>query len=277
MGIVRKTAIIVPCYNEERRLDSGEFLRFVSANDGVFFIFVNDGSTDGTGALLARLASGAPGRVQAMDLAVNSGKAEAVRQGFLMAFEQGFDAVGFWDADLATPLECVPEFVSMIDAGKDVVLGSRVRLLGRQIQRRAGRHYLGRIFATAVSALLRLPVYDTQCGAKLFRRTAELEAAMAAPFGVRWTFDVELLARLSILADAKGLPSREESWVEFPLKRWEEVRGSKVGPKDFLRSGGELLKLVLFFRSAASRGRYMSRLLAAKGAPSGQARIHGQD
>lgn len=260
MGIVRKTAIVVPCYNEEERLKVKEFLGFASRED-VFFIFVDDGSTDATGLVLEELAKVSNGRASTVELARNAGKAEAVRQGFLKAFELGYEYIGFWDADLATPLECIPEFVSILDSGKDVVLGSRVKLLGRNIQRRPARHYLGRVFATMVSILLKLPVYDTQCGAKLFRRTEALEAAMGRPFRVRWTFDVELLGRLSLLEEASGKAGARNAWVEFPLWSWEEVRGSKVKAADFMRSGLELLRLMSFFYSPVMRKRYLKSLL----------------
>lgn len=259
---MRKTAIVVPCYNEEKRLRAGEFISFASLEASVSFIFVNDGSTDGTSAVLKKLVESNPARLFLLELERNSGKAEAVRRGFLKAIDEGFDYIGFWDADLATPLSCVTDFISVIDSGKDVVIGSRVRLLGRDIQRRLLRHYLGRVFATAVSVILGLPVYDTQCGAKLFRRTASLEAAVAAPFRVKWTFDVELLGRLSVLEEASGRPDVQSSWVEFPLPRWEEVRGSKVRGSDFARSGLELLRLMSFFLTGARRKRYLESLEA---------------
>lgn len=260
MGFVRKTAIVVPCYNEENRLKTSKFLAFASWEKDIFFIFVNDGSTDGTGRVLKKLTE-LNSWCASVELARNAGKAEAVRRGFLKAFELGYEYVGFWDADLATPLECIPEFVSILDSGKDVVLGSRVKLLGRKIQRRAGRHYLGRVFATLVSILLKLPVYDTQCGAKLFRRTASLESAMSRPFRVKWTFDVELLGRLSMIEQASGRADCQDAWVEFPLPSWEEVRGSKVKPADFMRSGLELLRLMSFFYTGTMRKRYLKSLL----------------
>lgn len=260
MGAVRKTAIVVPCYNEEKRLKTGELLSFLAAEPGVFFVFVNDGSRDATGRLLKGLVGKSGGRAALVDLDRNCGKAEAVRRGFLKAFELGYEYIGYWDADLAAPLSLLPEFVSAMDAGKTVVLGSRVKLLGRNIRRRAARHYLGRLFATAVSVILKLPVYDTQCGAKLFRRTPGLVAAMSAPFRVKWTFDVELLGRLAFL---EGAENAHDSWVELPLASWEEVGGSKVRAADFLRSGFELVKLMTFFRSG--RRGYLEGLAGAGG------------
>src|SRR3954447_8476381 len=163
--------IVVPCYNEARRLDRDAFRALASGNPAVAFLFVDDGSTDGTPAVLDELGREDGGRFLTLHLERNRGKAEAVRRGILHASRLGHRSVGFWDADLATPLEAIPEFIAVLDAHPEIlmVLGSRVRLLGRRGERRAARHYLGRVFASVVSLMLDLPVYDTQCGAKLFR------------------------------------------------------------------------------------------------------------
>ena len=79
--------------------------------------------------------------------------------------------VGYFDADLATPVAELERLLAVIgkDPQLEAVLASRVALLGHSIQRKPTRHYLGRLYATAASLALGVAVYDTQCGAKLFR------------------------------------------------------------------------------------------------------------
>ncbi|MFT5358366.1 MAG: hypothetical protein ACI9KE_005604, partial [Polyangiales bacterium] len=104
-----QVALIVPCYNEEKRLDEAAFLSALSAQENLRIRFVNDGSRDGTLRVLRELQSVAPPfRVEVLDLPKNVGKAEAVRLGLLHEFDTvspKAEYVGYWDADLATPLE----------------------------------------------------------------------------------------------------------------------------------------------------------------------------
>ena len=237
------TTIVVPCYNEAIRLDSTSFLRFAGTAEDVRFIMVNDGSTDATGSVLARMCETSPHRFEQVDLAENSGKGEAVRQGMQRALAGRPACIGFWDADLATPLEAIARFRRVLAEHDeiDVVLGSRIPLLGRSIQRHPMRAVLGRTFARAASLILGLGMYDTQCGAKLFRASHELWTVLFHPFLSRWVFDVELMARL---AAVRGGPAAlRRSVYELPLDRWREQPGSKLRARHFAIAGLDLLRI----------------------------------
>ena len=238
------TIVVVPCYNEARRLNTRAFSQFRANGHWVEFLFVNDGSDDGTLEVLQRLKCGAPDTIRVRDQQPNRGKAEAVRAGLLEALETGADFVGYWDADLATPLSELPRFLELLEdrAGIDVVLGSRVKLLGRSIERHAWRHYLGRVFATLVSELLRLAVYDTQCGAKVFRATDTLRRVLAQPFVTSWLFDVEILARL-IGESPAGTAAVAQSLYEVPLNEWRDVAGSKLTRAAYARAATSVVAL----------------------------------
>jgi dolichyl-phosphate beta-glucosyltransferase len=239
---MRPTTVVVPCYNEERRLPEGEFVAFARHQDQIGLLFVDDGSTDGTATLLERLTSQAPAGLSTLSLARNSGKAEAVRQGIVHVLDHGDVAyTGYWDADLATPLDAIGRFANRLAADDDLllVMGSRVKLLGRHVHRSEVRHYLGRVFATAASFTLGLAVYDTQCGAKLFRVNPATRSIFRDPFISRWIFDVELLARLARRLAAEGRRV-EQAVYEYPLEEWKDVGGSKVKPTDYLLAVREL-------------------------------------
>src|SRR2546430_16119655 len=105
---MKNCVIVVPCYNEADRLNSDAFRAYLTNPSSASVVFVNDGSTDQTLPLLRRLADEMPNKVCVFDKQPNSGKAEAVRYGLLHALKSPNVAyVGFWDADLATPLEAV--------------------------------------------------------------------------------------------------------------------------------------------------------------------------
>jgi glycosyltransferase involved in cell wall biosynthesis len=226
------TVIVVPCYNEAARLDVAAYRTFLR-NGGAFLMFVDDGSTDATRSVLESIREGAPDRCDVAPLARNVGKAEAVRAGVERALARGATYVGYWDADLSTSLDEVPAFRDVLAARPELmgVLASRIRRLGADIQRNPMRHYFGRVFATCASIALGIPVYDTQCGAKLFRATDEVREIFAGAFESRWIFDVEILARLLRARRNRGLAC-DGLLVEYPLRRWRDVAGSKLKALD---------------------------------------------
>lgn len=238
------TIIVVPCYNEARRLNSRAFTQCRVSGHWVEFLFVNDGSSDDTLDVLQKLQCSSPDTIRVKDQQPNGGKAEAVRVGLLEALQSDADFVGYWDADLATPLTQLPRFLAVLEERPDVnvVLGSRVKLLGRSIERHAWRHYLGRFFATLVSQLLRLAVYDTQCGAKLLRSTPELRGVLEKRFATSWLFDVEIIARL-IERNPGGTASVNTTLYELPLDAWRDVPGSKLTRAAYARAATSIVKL----------------------------------
>ena len=242
---MRQATIVVPCFNEARRIDDeGGFRAFLVSPD-IRLLFVNDGSTDETERLLDALCSTFEGRARVLNLPVNQGKAEAVRQGLLSALSEGAETVGYFDADLATPPSEMLRLLSLLEAGPaQVALAARVGLLGTRIDRRASRHYLGRVFATFASLMLDLRVYDTQCGAKAFRRSELLATTLSRPFAARWAFDVELLGRL--LAGTPRTPGLTAAdLVEMPLSRWTDIPDSKLRWVGVPMLGLELISIKL--------------------------------
>jgi len=247
------TIVVMPCYNEARRLDAPAFDAFLDDCKNVSLIFVDDGSTDDTPLIMERLRQRHPKQVCTLRLGENVGKAEAVRRGVQIALRRRPTFVGYWDADLAAPLEAISQFCDVLHARADVslVMGSRVALLGRQIRRSGSRHFMGRAFATAASIVLKLPVYDTQCGAKLFRVTPEVAELFSQPFGSRWIFDVEILARwIANSENSTDVAAAYDSIYEYPLERWEDVAGSRLQSRDFFVAAVDL---------AAIYWRYMRR------------------
>ena len=236
-----RIALIVPCFNEEQRLDTDTFRTFALPGFDLQFLLVNDGSSDGTLRVLQSLRDSNPSRFDILDLHPNGGKAEAVRRGIMKAAESQPDFLGFWDADLATPLTELPAFVDVFTRPNiSIVFGARVRLLGREISRRPDRHYLGRVGATLISQTLGLAIYDTQCGAKLFRMNDAIPQVFGTPFLSRWIFDVEIIARYLKLW---GRDRVAHSLYELPVTVWHDVKGSKVRSTDFLRALRDLWKI----------------------------------
>jgi len=234
--------LVVPCYNEEQRLPVDELRKFRCDGVRLEFCFVNDGSRDGTLALIESLAKEDPERFSVVNLERNGGKAEAVRRGILATIDRKPDLVGFWDADLATPLAEIASFLDVFRTRPEIemVFAARVRLLGRSISRNPRRHYVGRVGATLISSSLGLAVYDTQCGAKMFRATDQVRSLFADPFLSRWLFDVEIIARF---VNQRGRDAAARAIYELPITAWHDVKGSKVKGGDFVKALRDLWKI----------------------------------
>lgn len=231
-----KIVIIIPFYNEVKRINLENFQQIFTAFSNYDFLLVNDGSSDNTISILKQFQIDFS-NVAILDLPKNVGKAEAIRSGVLSIKEADF--VAYFDADLATPISELDKLIqfSFQNLKYKLIMGARIKLIGNGVKRSLTRHYFGRIFATIVSQyILKVAVYDTQCGAKVIDfKTAQ--QIFDEPFISKWLFDVELLKRLQKFHDLK------EVVKEIPLEVWMEIGNSKIKKTDFLRIPFQLFQI----------------------------------
>ena len=269
----KKTCLIIPCFNEAERIHSDAFTMALQSNKQLQYVFVNDGSSDNTLDVLKSYRENQSAEIQSriniLSYKDNKGKSNAVLCGLQMAYQAmyggniyaaemgeieivGFlgieaDYLGFWDADLATPLSEVDwlyQFSGHATPMPSLIIGSRVARLGANIERTLFRHYSGRLFATLISQGLGWKVHDTQCGAKLMSPEI-IPICFNRPFKTSWLFDVEILLRLQ----QHFGKSAESMVLEVPIRTWKDVKGSKIGWGDFIKVPYQIWKVFRSYRN----------------------------
>ena len=238
--------VVIPCYNEEDRLKTADFLDFVKENTGYFLCFVNDGSKDKTLEMLENLRKGREDHIRIIDCKVNGGKAEAVRQGVLsLAKDKQFDYIGYLDADLSTNFEDFHDLTETIAMGHcKIVSGSRISRMGANITKESSRQIISKTINLIIRQILGMSFQDTQCGAKVMVREVALNM-FNTPFLTRWLFDVEIFLRMKRYY---GKDAVKTLICEQPLKRWVHEDGSKLSMKDSLKIVGQLLQIAIHYR-----------------------------
>jgi glycosyltransferase involved in cell wall biosynthesis len=217
--LTRSISIIIPAYNEEKRLPAalGQVIAYLQGGDWAFaeILVVDDGSTDGTAGVAEKMRADYP-NMRVLRNPGNRGKGYAVRHGMLEC--RGEWAL-FTDADLSAPIaELETLWQAMEREGAQVAVGSRAldrRLIG--VHQSWFRENAGRVFNLSMRLITGLPFRDTQCGFKLFETGAAREIfrrQLLDGFG----FDVE------VLFIGRRLGYRE---IEVPV-RWNDVAGTKV-------------------------------------------------
>jgi glycosyltransferase involved in cell wall biosynthesis len=238
-----KVSIIIPCFNEERRLKKEPLLQLLHVGADIALILVNDGSTDNTHLILEEIREASQQNVVVISYPENKGKAYAVFKGMEHALYNNNSAfIGYLDADLSTSLD---EFLNLAKIAQqeqaDYAFGSRIKILNHFIYRSAVRHICGRIFTTIIDFRYQLSIYDTQCGAKLFT-PAIVKIITRTPFKTRWLFDVEIFLRIrEANMTVKGL--------EVPLKKWTHYGNSKISLLSFPKISGEFVQLIKYYKS----------------------------
>jgi len=225
--------VVIPAYNEEKRLPAtlDRVLAWLDSRQLEFaeVIVVNDGSADGTAALVERYAKEHP-CLRLLNNPGNRGKV-SVRRGML-------EARGEWllfsDADLSTPIEDASNLYAVaLGAEADIAIGSRAvdRSLV-SVHQPAMRELSGRFFNLVMRMVTGLRFRDTQCGFKLYRASAAREVFSRQKLD-GFSFDVEDL----YIALRLGIPA-----IEVPV-HWANVEGTKVSAFTGLRSFADLLRI----------------------------------
>jgi len=221
---MQKIAIIIPCYNEEKRIKK-ELVVSLLAQSSVDVYLANDGSTDNTIIVLEDIVKDFNERCFIFNYKQNRGKATTIYNAANELINKDiYSHIGYFDADFSTP---VPEMLKMLKElyrkPEFFITGCRVKLLNTNIDRKLYRHIIGRIIVTLVNFRFKLGVYDTQCGAKIFP-VSIAKTAFNKPFLTSWLFDMEIFIRLKnndLMFNGR----------EFPLRNWTDVEGSKLGWK----------------------------------------------
>lgn len=233
---MQKIAIIIPCYNEEKRLDERKVSELLSLCN-IEIYFANDGSKDNTLILLNQIKRNHQ-NIKILDFKKNEGKANTIYKTVKLLLEKKYDYIGYLDADFATsPIEFSKLIYSIEQQNNKFVIASRVLLLNSKITRKWHRHIIGRVIITVINLKFKLGIYDTQCGAKIFS-TELLSKVFTRPFYSSWLFDIEIFIRLkkhNLLSDGK----------EIPITEWTDIDGSKLGWKTSFKILKELILINL--------------------------------
>ena len=232
MTVSFELCIVIPCYNEEKRIDIERMYNFLKVHKNVLLCFVNDGSSDKTLEVLKTIKSKFPQNAEVISTISNVGKAEAVRTGFSHC-NAHFNAqkIAYLDADLATTLEECLEISTAVKSEVLFAFGSRIKKIDNIIQRKTYRFLIGRVIATFISKQLKLGVYDTQCGCKIFD-TKLSKDIFKEKFISKWLFDFELFHRIIKIY---GVDRIKKIANEVPLKSWIDYDDSKVKMSYFFK------------------------------------------
>lgn len=237
-------SIIIPCYNEERRLNIEKIDEFLRQNNNVSIIFVNDGSTDKTSSILDQIRKHFPQKTEVLSNDTRKGKAESVRLGMLKSIQKAdIFYHGFMDADMALSFKEFERLFQIIaSTEKKFIFGSRVKKIGATISRNEWRHFYSRIIATILGFITKMNVYDTQCSAKIFRKEI-IPEIFGENFKTKWLFDAEIICRIFY-----QYGDLNKSGIEEPVLEWTEIKGSKLKLANFFSILKEILVINKYYR-----------------------------
>ncbi|PIW36794.1 MAG: glycosyl transferase [Candidatus Kerfeldbacteria bacterium CG15_BIG_FIL_POST_REV_8_21_14_020_45_12] len=224
-----KLDLIIPAYNEEKRIGPTLRTYLEYFDESVRLTVVLNGCTDNTAAIVESYQSWAGDRLRLIESTGTAGKGRAIVEGWKASDSE---LLGFVDADASTNPGEFEKLMLAVD-GVDGVIASRF-MPGATIVNRQGslRTLMSRAFSTAVKIIFGMPFQDTQCGAKIFHRSA-LAPILDKLQETSMVFDVELLWRLY----------KNGSTIREIPSYWVDKAGSPLlgHTGSFLRTGSLML------------------------------------
>jgi hypothetical protein len=241
--------LVVPLFGIPGVLATSEYLAALERFPALELLLVGQPSE----AAAARALQGRfPARVR---LQIRPGllESQAVQQGMLQLLDAGLPFVGYWGADVEVPLELSREWqTTLVGSDALMVFGSRLRLLQHDHPGLWQRHYVGRVLASAVSFVLGLQIYDTECCAKLFKNVPLVRSLFETPFETKVCYNAEVFVRLLELRGHHPSFDIERACVEFPLPTWSARTRPRYGLVHLAQRATDLLLLGRRVRASSS-------------------------
>jgi glycosyltransferase involved in cell wall biosynthesis len=222
--------VIIPVFNDLHALEiavprSIEILSRITS--GFELIIAEDGSTDGSADFVRQYELRDP-RIHLLHSDERLGRGKALNRAI---YESKANIVCYYDVDLATDLQHLPELIGSIREGADIATGSRL-MPGSDTLRTGGREIASRTYNFLVRFFLGSRIYDHQCGFKAFNKEHILPI-LPAIRSSHWFWDTEILVRT--LRNGARIS-------EFPV-RWRAGKGTTVKIQDIFEMGSSILRL----------------------------------
>lgn len=246
-----KSAIIIPAYNEEKRIGKtvGDYAEYFG--DQAKILIVLNGCRDKTGDIVRNLKNKYK-NIEYIEFSEAIGKGGAVQEGFKHILNQGlgirdkrFQLIGFVDADEATKPEEYERLANLMGEA-DGVIGSRFLKGARVSGRSVLRNGVGHIFHLIVKGLFNMPYKDTQCGVKIFKVEA-LERILPELKIKNMAFDVDLL----VAARKNGLEIKEIPTIW----RGQPASGSLGSPFGIIKNGWKMFWTLINLKNRELRSK----------------------
>ncbi len=229
----RRISFVIPLFNEQQSLpELLSLMKRVSSREGwaAEYVFVDDGSTDGSFETLKSLKKASRDPMTLIRFRKNSGKSMALSEGFHAA--KG-DLIITLDSDLQDDPSELPKLIAKLDTGYDLVVGWR-----KERQDHRNKLRLSHFFNRVVSNLTHVPLHDMNCGMKVMRRHVAEEIDV---YG-------ELHRFIPVLAAAQGFRVTETVIVHHARK----YGVSKFGQERIFRAPFDLMS-TLFITTFRTR------------------------